>query len=133
MKRTGAESGFNFNSSGIATLYTGAPATVVPSGVACLSVSVTPGIQLNCLVLFGFIYPAERARIPIRVMTLLLERLKSELETDMELGRVCRGPLVSREQYLPHTLQWGYTDGRIAPLGSITPEQVGHWTGAIGT
>ncbi len=90
-------------------------------------------ILLNCLVFFGFIYPAERARIPIRVMRLLLERLNSELETDMEVGRVCRGPLVSREQYLPDTLQWGYTDGRIAPLGSMTPEQVKHWTGAIGT
>lgn len=90
-------------------------------------------ILLHFLVLFGFIYPSERARIPIRVMRLLLGRLEGELETDLDAGRVCSGPVVSREQYLPDTLEWGYVDGRIAPFGSMTPEQVTQWTAAIGT
>jgi hypothetical protein len=84
------------------------------------------------LVLFGFVYPAERARIPARVMRILTERLRAELDTDASTGRVCQGPLISREQYLPDTAGWGYADARQFPIGNMTAEQVRDWTAAIG-
>ena len=89
-------------------------------------------VLLANLVLFGFIYPSERARIPSRVMRVLTERLAAELDADMESARVCRGTLVSREQYLPDTLHWGYLDGRLEPFGNMTADQIRSWTDAIG-
>jgi hypothetical protein len=89
-------------------------------------------VLLCNLTLFGFVYPAERARIPARVMRILIERLKSELDSDSTEGRICRGTLISREQYLPDTQQWGYLDGRVLPAGNMTAEQVSDWTAAIG-
>jgi hypothetical protein len=89
-------------------------------------------VLLCNLTLFGFVYPAERARIPARVMRILIERLKSELDSDSTEGRICSGTLISREQYLPDTQLWGYLDGRIRPAGNMTADQVSDWTAAIG-
>jgi len=89
-------------------------------------------VLLFNLVLFGFVYPSERARIPARVMKILLARLNSELDVDAAGGRVCQGTLVSREQYLRDTREWGYADARQEPLGNMSAEQVDAWTAAIG-
>jgi len=85
------------------------------------------------LVLFGFVYPAERTRIPRRVMTTLARRLRAESTEDRDRGRVCRGTLLSRQQYLPDVTDWGYTDGRLAPEGCMTPDEIARWTAAIDT
>jgi nucleotidyltransferase DUF2204 len=89
-------------------------------------------VLLFNLILFGFVYPAERARIPARVMRLLTARLDAELDSDSSIGRVCQGTLVSREQYLPDTQDWGYADGRQIPFGNMTSEQLIAWTASIG-
>ena len=89
-------------------------------------------VLLFNLMLFGFVYPAERARIPARVMRNLTEKLQGELDRDAQVGRVCQGTLISREQYLPDTTRWGYADARQQPVGNMTPEQVSAWTEAIG-
>lgn len=89
-------------------------------------------VLLANLILFGFVYPGERARIPAQVLKLLLERAAAEVETNADIGRVCQGTVVSRQQYLPDTQEWGYIDGRVIPVGNMTPEQVAEWTAAIG-
>ncbi len=89
-------------------------------------------VLLFNLVLFGFVYPAERARIPARVMRTLTERLRDELDSDAPTARVCQGTLISREQYLPDTTGWGYADARQLPIGNMTAKQVSDWTAAIG-
>jgi hypothetical protein len=38
--------------------------------------------------------------------------------------RVCQGTLLSRQQFLVDTQQWGYRDGRLEPLGNLTEHQV---------
>ena len=90
-------------------------------------------VLLLNLVLFGFVYPGERTRIPRRVMDTLLARLAAELDTD-EAGadKLCRGTVVSRQQYLIDVQQWGYADGRLAPHGNMTADDIAHWTAAIG-
>lgn len=90
-------------------------------------------VLLQALVMFGFVYPSERARIPTRVMTTLVDRLRSELTTDADVGRLCQGTMVSRQQYLPDTLEWGYADGRLPPTGHMSVRQIEDWTAAIGT
>jgi hypothetical protein len=87
-------------------------------------------LYLN-LVLFGFAYPAERTRIPRAVMETLMERLRAELDADADVGRLCQGTLVSRQQFLPDVQEWGYTDGRLVPNGNMTAEEIADWTEAI--
>ena len=87
-------------------------------------------VLLHHLVLFGFIYPCERARIPAAVMRELMGRLDTEL-TRPAPGRACQGTLISRAQYLTDLERWGYTDPRLAPDGNMTPAERERWTAGI--
>jgi hypothetical protein len=88
-------------------------------------------VLLSHLVLFGFIYPGERALIPSAVMKDLLSRLSSELEVPTRDSKVCQGTLLSRGQYLVDVDEWGYEDARQRPRGNMTAEQLAVWTAAI--
>jgi hypothetical protein len=87
-------------------------------------------VLLAHLVLFGFVYPSERTRVPARIVRDLSRRLEAELEEDGS-ERVCNGTFLSREQYLTDVEQWDYEDARVAPRGSMSPDDVAHWTAAI--
>ena len=88
-------------------------------------------VLLVNLILFGFVYPSERHRVPPHVVGELLARLQGELDSPPTEDRVCRGTLVSRAQYLLDIGQYGYQDARIAPRGNMTPEDCVYWTWAI--
>ena len=89
-------------------------------------------VLLSQLILFGFIYPGERTKIPAEVIEALLARLPDELRTPSRQTKLCQGSILSREQYLPDLQAWGYVDGRVEPRGNMTEEQVEEWTEAIG-
>jgi hypothetical protein len=80
------------------------------------------------LVLFGYAFPEDAQRIPHWVMETLERRLASETKPGQP--GVCRGTLLSREQYLTD-LERGWRDGRLPPEGTMTPEQIAAWTRAI--
>lgn len=82
------------------------------------------------LVLFGYIFPDNRGHVPSWVMTDLNTRLIEETTTAVPVDRVCNGPVLSRQQYLPD-LADGYEDARLAPVGNLTEAQVAAWTEAI--
>jgi hypothetical protein len=88
-------------------------------------------VLLSYLGLFGFVYPSERARIPGWVMRELIERLSGELRAPPPPRRVCQGTLLSREQYLTDVGRWGFEDARLTAAGSMTVEEIAHWTRAI--
>jgi hypothetical protein len=88
-------------------------------------------ILLSHLVLFGFIYPAERGRVPSRVMTELLRRLAVDYPETEPTAAVCCGTLLSRAQYLVDVETWGYQDARLGPDGTMTANEVAEWTAAI--
>jgi hypothetical protein len=88
-------------------------------------------VLLSHLVLFGFIYPGERALIPSAVMKDLVNRMLAELEEPTRNSKVCQGTLLSRAQYLVDIDEWGYEDARVQPRGNMTEEQVQTWTAAI--
>jgi hypothetical protein len=81
------------------------------------------------LVLFGFIYPGERDRIPAHVIDELADRLRKDAAPNDT--NLCRGTLLSRSQYLHDINQLGFTDARVEPFGSMTREQTDLWTKAI--
>jgi hypothetical protein len=89
-------------------------------------------VLLSHLVLFGFIYPDRRRTVPASVMGELMRRLRAEAEAPPPEGRVCRGTLLSRAQYLVDLEKWGYEDARLEPQIQMTSRDIAHWTKAIG-
>jgi len=86
-------------------------------------------VLLSHVVLFGFVYPDQRHRVPAWLLDELTKRLRTEVsEAD---NPVCNGTLLSREQYLFDLTHFGYRDGRLEPPGTMTREETALWTAAI--
>ena len=83
------------------------------------------------LVLFGYIYPAERTRVPDWVLDELMREVKIEQTAAPDDGHPCRGPFLSRAQYLADVQRWGYRDMRLEPEGPLSAGDIAHWTAAI--
>jgi hypothetical protein len=89
-------------------------------------------LLLAHLILFSYVYPAEARRIPDMVLWQLVDRLQRERSGPVHIDPLCRGPLLSRAQYLIDIREWDYRDPRLPPWGKMTPEQIDLWTAAIG-
>jgi hypothetical protein len=87
-------------------------------------------VLLSHLVLFGYIYPGERARIPAAIMEDLITRLRSEANT-VGPERLCRGTLLSRQQYLVDVQDWGFRDARLEERVQMDEKDIADWTDAI--
>jgi hypothetical protein len=87
-------------------------------------------VLLSHVVLFGFIYPCERSRVPRWVLAELSSRLLTEADSAPPQGRLCQGTFLSRSQYLVDVDRWGYEDPRVAPLGNMTSDETARWTAA---
>jgi hypothetical protein len=85
-------------------------------------------VLLSHLVLFQFAYPDHRENVPDWVMEELWHRSRT---IEPLPPRLCRGTLISREQYLVDVNEWGYVDARTMPVGRMTPQQIAEWTAAI--
>lgn len=88
-------------------------------------------VLLSHLVLFGFVYPGERQRVPTTVMDELLDRLRDETHSSPPRTDHCAGTLLSREQYLPDVAHHGYEDPRLTEQSTMTHHEVAQWTAAI--
>jgi hypothetical protein len=89
-------------------------------------------VLLSHLILYGFIYPKERSRIPASVMSDLLQRVQEE-QNSTSGEHVCCGTLLSRAQYLPDVSERGFRDARLELRSHMTAADVENWTAAIGT
>jgi hypothetical protein len=87
-------------------------------------------LLLSYLILFGYIYPSRRDAVPPAVIDALTARIREE---PISSDRVCRGTLLSRQQYLPDVLERGYRDARLEERSQMTAEDIRRWTDAIGT
>jgi hypothetical protein len=85
-------------------------------------------VLLSHLVLFGFIYPSERDRIPAWVMEHLVGSLQAELVTPAPPARLCQGTILSWDQYLGDVEVGEYLDGRLAPWGTLERADIAHIT-----
>jgi hypothetical protein len=82
------------------------------------------------LVLFGFIYPSDRSRVPYWVLEELTERVRAESRAGDAPEKVCYGTILSRQQYLPDVNDWGYEDGRLVD-STMTERDIRRWTAGI--
>ena len=87
-------------------------------------------VLLSHLIMFGFIYPSARSRVPAGVMRELLARLAPEVDAPDADDPVCYGTLLSWSQYLGDVFGGNFRDARIRPYGSLTAEEVARWTSA---
>jgi hypothetical protein len=87
-------------------------------------------VLLSHLVLFGYIYPSERGKIPFAVMNDLIGRLRNEGSAGGP-ERLCRGTLLSRKQYLLDIQERGFRDARLEQRVHMDSEDIAHWTKAI--
>jgi hypothetical protein len=88
-------------------------------------------VLLSHLVLFGYIYPSERERIPGWVLHELLRRLGDDLSAPPPAERVCRGTVLSRQQYLIDVERWGLRDARTLAENPMTETEIATWTAGI--
>jgi hypothetical protein len=88
-------------------------------------------VLLVHIVLFGFVYPGERDRVPAEVMAELLGRVLAEMSQPPTPERVCQGTLLSRSQYLMDIGPWGYRDVRLAPQVRMRADDIERWTEGI--
>ena len=63
---------------------------------------------LGSLIVFRYVYPAERDFVPRWLMEELLTRVQQQLEVPTPVEKVCRGPLLSKGQYAIDIEEWGY-------------------------
>ena len=88
-------------------------------------------VLLGHVIFFGYIYPAHRENVPRWVVEQLTRALESEPATDQS---ICRGTLLSRQQYLTDVHQRGHLDARhVAHGGNLTDDDIQRWTAAIDT
>jgi hypothetical protein len=86
-------------------------------------------VLLAHLILLGYVYPDDRDAVPADLVPALTARL-SEGTGKGRAAPLCRGPLLSRTQYLADVEEWGYADPRRQPLGPLSGEQVARWDDA---
>jgi hypothetical protein len=87
-------------------------------------------VLLSHLVLYGFIFPSARSKVPVWVMEELLQRFQAEVHAPDEPDPVCYGTLLSWSQYLGDVMSGNFRDARMRPYGNMTPEEVARWTSA---
>jgi hypothetical protein len=87
-------------------------------------------VLLSHLVLFGYIYPSERERVPAPVMEELIRRLNNEAPSCGDT-QLCRGTLLSRKQYLVDVHKWGFRDARLTKRVQMDSNDIAQWTNAI--
>jgi hypothetical protein len=85
-------------------------------------------VLFSCVTLFGYIYPAERSKIPDWVQRYLAGLFAREIGQNVPGERVCAGTLLSRAQFLVDIHEWGYRDMRAPELMSAA--ELSEWTAA---
>ena len=87
-------------------------------------------VLMSYLVLFGYVYPSERERVPARVVNDLTQRLRDEAAAPAPADKVCGGTVVSRLQYLHDVRAWGFRDVRHDPRVHMSEKDIALWTAA---
>lgn len=88
-------------------------------------------VLFSHVILFGFIFPEQRLRIPDWFMHEMMRRLKLEMQCLPADRRVCQGTLLSWSQYLGDLEQGEYQDARQVPWGKLMSEDTQHMTDVL--
>jgi len=82
------------------------------------------------IVLYGFIYPSARDKVPAWIVDELTRRMSDETKQGNAAEKVCYGTIISRQQYLKDVEEWGYADARrVDEL--MSEDEIAQWTAGI--
>lgn len=79
-------------------------------------------VLLSHLVMYRFAYPGHRDKIPRWAWDELLQRANDQT-TEEDKERLCRGPLLSKEQYRIDLTHWGFEDARMVEVPNFRDNQ----------
>jgi hypothetical protein len=79
-------------------------------------------LLLSSLVLFGYVYPAERSKIPDGLVRELVERWQRQGNSSGP--EICRGTLLSHSQFLHDVTAANLLDARVLPIGNLEADHV---------
>ena len=79
-------------------------------------------VLFSHVILFGFIYPEQRLRVPDWFMHEMMRRIKLDMQCLPADRAVCQGTLLSWSQYLGDLECGEYEDARHAPRGKLTSD-----------
>jgi hypothetical protein len=88
-------------------------------------------VLFSHIILFGFVYPSQRLRVPDWFMHEMVRRLELEMQSLPPDRRVCQGTLLSWSQYLVHLDRGEYEDARHLPRGKLTGEETQQMTDVL--
>jgi hypothetical protein len=77
-------------------------------------------VLLAHLLLFGYVYPAEKDLVPTWVIDNVEHAIRNE---PLETRKICRGTHLAQRSYWIDTHEWDYADVRVEPYGPLTPEE----------
>jgi len=80
-------------------------------------------VLLAHLLLFGYAYPCERDVVPTWVVDQLQAIVRDEPAVPRD-DHLCRGPNLAQRGYFTAIQEWGYHDGRVAPHGPLSADEV---------
>lgn len=89
-------------------------------------------LLLSHLILFGFIYPSHRNRIPTDLFENLIQRLRDDVAENNDEPPVCYGTLLSRIQFLPDVETGNFRDARLQRRSGLSQPELDTWTAAAG-
>ena len=81
-------------------------------------------VLFSHLILFGYVYPSERSKVPEWLMAELARRIRLEMNSVPPAERLCQGTLLSWSQYLIGIEQGAYEDARHPPRGNLSRPQI---------
>src|SRR5256886_10371920 len=87
-------------------------------------------LLLSHLVLFGYIYPSERGRVPVAIMDALISRLRNGVFVS-ESGGQSRHNLLTRPPSLWVVEEPGFRAARLITAAHMNEGDIAHWTKAI--
>jgi len=88
-------------------------------------------VLFSHVVLFGFIYPEQRLRVPEWFMREMLRRMQQEMVGLPAERRLCQGTLLSWSQYLVHVERGEYDDARHRPPASLSHDDTRRMTDVL--
>jgi hypothetical protein len=88
-------------------------------------------VLFSHIILFGFIYPEQRLRVPDWFMHEMMRRLKLDMQCLPADRIVCQGTLLSWAQYLGDLYRGEYQDARHAPRGKLSSHDTQYMTAVL--
>jgi hypothetical protein len=87
-------------------------------------------VLLSHMLLYQYIFPQSN-EIPEWVLHQLIGKVMDEVSQGPSNDTLCKGTLLSRDQYLHDIEELGYSDGRLHPTGLLPAEDIDEYTRAI--